>query len=60
MKKEKVIEALAQYFEIEPDEDTGVYDLTGYDWTSGCGFGGGVWLSLANIIDALENAGLIE
>lgn len=60
MEKEKVVSALAKYFEIEPEEETGNYDLSGYDWTSGCGFGGGIWLSLANVIEALENADLIE
>ena len=60
MNKDKVILALAEYFDIEPDDETGDYDLDSYDWSSGCSFGGGIWLSLANVVQALENAGLFD
>ena len=52
MTREEAIELLAEYFEIEPDEN-GEHDLNSYDWTSGCSMGGGVWLNLANVIEAL-------
>ena len=57
MDKEQVIKALAEYFNIRPDDD-GEYDLGDYDWTSGC-YSNGVWFSLANVVECLEKEGLI-
>lgn len=55
MDREEMIERLAEYFGIEPDEETGEYDLNDYEWQAGCSFGGGVWLNLANIIECLTD-----
>lgn len=51
MKKEEVIEALAEYFDIEPNED-GEYDLNDYDWEAGCK-SNGQWFSLKEVVRAL-------
>ena len=61
MDEREVIEALANYFGIEPDEETGEYNLKSYDWISGCSMGNGSdhWLTLANVIEALREGGLI-
>ena len=58
MDREEIINALAEYFGIEPSED-GEYDLTDYDWTAGCRFayGSDRWLSLANVVKALTERG---
>ena len=54
MTREEIIRRLADYYEIEPDEETGEYDLTDCDWTSGCrDFVTGKWLSLAEVVKAL-------
>ena len=53
MERTEIIEKLAEYFGIEPDEN-GEYDLDSYDWQSGCSFKG-TWLSLANIVDCLAD-----
>lgn len=57
MTKEELIEALADYFEVEiPDN---IY--RDYDWNSGCAMGDGrQWLTLANVVEAIERADLIE
>ena len=53
MDREEIIEKLASYFGLEPGED-GEYDLDSYDWQAGCSMGyGGLWLNLANVVDAL-------
>ena len=52
MDREEIIEKLAEYFGIEPDEN-GDYDLDGYDWQSGCSFKGR-WLNLATIVECLS------
>lgn len=57
MDKEQVIRALAEYFNIEAEED-GTYDLDDYDWTSGCRFNGR-WLCLKNVVECLLEEGII-
>lgn len=60
MDEREVIEALAVYFGIEPN-DEGEYDTRSYDWVSGCSMGNGSdhWLTLANVLEALREGGLI-
>ena len=55
MDREELIEKLAFYFGLEPDEETGEYELDSYDWQAGCSMGGGIWLNLANVVDALAD-----
>jgi len=56
MDRDEIIRRLAEYYRIEPDEETGEYDLDSYDWQSGCSMGiGGRWLCLANIVEALTD-----
>lgn len=52
MDRQEIIEALAVRFGIEPNEETGEYDLEDYDWQSGC-YINGEWLSLAEIVNCL-------
>lgn len=56
--KEEIVNALAERFGIEPDEETGKHDLNSYEWTAGCGgYNGDVsWLSLKNVVDVLADA----
>ena len=53
----EIIEALAEAFGIEPDENGG-YDLEGYEWRAGCGGYNGdySWLSLKNVVEVLADA----
>lgn len=53
MDREEIIERLADYFGIEPED--GDYDLDGYDWQSGAYLNGREWLSLAVIVDILAD-----
>lgn len=52
MERDEIIEALADYFGIEPNEE-GEYDLDDYDWQSGCSFNGR-WMNLATIVEILS------
>lgn len=52
--REMVMEALANYFGIEPDED-GTYDINSYDFTSGCYLNRDQWLSLKEIVYCMED-----
>ena len=55
MDREEIVEAVAQYFEVERDEE-GNYDTDTYDWQAGCYLGsGGKWLSLAEVVDCIED-----
>lgn len=61
MTKTEMINALARYYKIEPNED-GEYDFETTDWQGGCyidtyhdGETEYVWLSLANVVEALED-----
>ena len=55
--RDEIIEALAEAYGIEPNED-GKYDLNDYDWTAGCGgfHGDETWLSLKNVVNVLSDA----
>lgn len=56
MTRNDAIMALAEYFDLTPPEN--IY--TDYDWLSGCSMRCGRWLSLTNVIEALDNAYLFE
>lgn len=67
MTRNELIEALSEYFGAElPQMDAfGRYDLADYDWEAGCYSGTGrdgeaVWFSLRNVVEAIEEAGLLE
>lgn len=47
MERQEIMEALAQWFGIEPNEN-GEFDIDDYDWQAGCYVNGGRWLILAN------------
>lgn len=53
MTREEAIRRLAKYYGLEPEEESGEFDLDSYDWTAGCGDGEGRWISLANVIHAI-------
>ena len=53
MSREELMERLADWFGIEPDEN-GEYDITDYDWTSGC-YMNHTWFSLAEVVRCLED-----
>lgn len=56
MDRDEIIHRLADCYGIDPDEETGEYDLDSYDWQSGCGFNGSSrWLCLAEIVEALTD-----
>ena len=52
MTRAELIEKLAEYFEIEPNEN-GEYNLNDYEWVAGCRFNGDTWLNLKNIVECL-------
>ncbi len=58
MTRNDMIEALADYFGYDYpdiDPDTGEYDLENdYNWISGC-YAGHTWMSLKNVVYALED-----
>lgn len=57
MSKREVIMALAEYFGVDVPQDI----RRDYEWNSGCSFGnGGEWLTLANVVKALDNAYLLD
>lgn len=52
-----LLTALADYFGVE--EPNNIY--RDYDWNAGCSMGSGrPWLTLANVVEALEQADLID
>ena len=52
MTREEIMEALAEWFGIEPNED-GEYDIEDYDWQAGC-YMNRNWLSLAEVVKCIE------
>lgn len=52
MSKEEMIEALGRHYGCERN-DNGEYDLSDYDWQSGC-YKNGRLFSLADVVDILE------
>ena len=62
MPRHEVIEALANYFQIDIPMGG---DLSGsYDWCAGCTISGNDgeyrWLTLENVVDALDRAWLLS
>lgn len=53
MTRQEIMEVLAGWFEIEPNED-GEFDINDYDWQAGC-YHNGHWLSLAEIVKCIES-----
>lgn len=54
MDRQEIMEMLAEWFGIEPDED-GTYNIDSYDWQAGCSMGyGGRWLNLAEVVKCIE------
>lgn len=54
MERQEIMEALAVWFGIEPDEN-GEYDIDSYDWISGCYINGN-WLSLGEVVRCIEQS----
>ena len=52
MERQKIMEYLAEYFYIEPNED-GEFDINDYDWQAGC-YTNGKWFSLAEVVKCIE------
>ena len=53
MTKQDIRESVAARFGIQADEE-GRYDMTDYDWQSGC-YINGVWLCLAVVVELIED-----
>lgn len=53
MTREEIMEYVAEYFGIEPNED-GEHDIRDYDWQSGC-YINGKWFCLAKVVEMIEN-----
>ena len=53
MDRQEIMEMLANWFNVEPNED-GEYDINDYDWQAGCYNGNGKWFNLAEIVYCLE------
>lgn len=54
MSRERIIDLVAEWFNVHPDEN-GEYDLSSYEWQAGC-YHGNKWLSLAEIVDLIESS----
>lgn len=54
MTSKEVIEAVAEWYDIDPDDETGEYDLDSYDWTAGCNFDGH-WMCLKDVVGCIEH-----
>ena len=52
MDRQELMERLADWFGIEPDEN-GEFNINSYDWQAGC-YSNGSWLSLAEVVKCLE------
>lgn len=53
MTRKEIMEALADWFGIDPNED-GKYDIDSYDWQAGC-YKGRKWFSLAEVVECIES-----
>ena len=53
MDRQEIMQAVAEYFGLAPDEETGEYDINSYDWISGC-YINRRWLSLEEVVKCIE------
>lgn len=53
MERYEIMERLAAWFNIEPDEN-GEWDINDYDWQAGC-YMNHAWFSLSEVVKALED-----
>jgi len=53
MAREDIINMLADWFGIEPDEN-GEHDTDSYEWQAGC-YKNGHWFSLAEVVECLDS-----
>ena len=53
MDRQEIMEMLGEWFGIEPDEETGEYDIDSYDWQAGC-YMNHKWFSLAEVVRCIE------
>ena len=53
MDREEIMERVAEWFGIEPNED-GSYDIEDYDWQAGCYINGGKFLNLEQVVMCIE------
>ena len=54
MDRQEIMERVAEWFGIEPDEN-GEYDIDDYDWQAGCYINGGKFLNLGEVVRCIEN-----
>ena len=58
MDRQEIIECVAHWFGIEPDEGYYDYDTNSYNWQAGCYLSGstnGTFLNLAEVVDCIED-----
>ena len=54
MSREEIIQYVANWFGIEPNDD-GVYDLDDSDWTTGCrDYVTGKWFCLKEVVKCID------
>ena len=59
MSRQEIMERVARYFGVKPDED-GEYDISSYEWTAGCytnsknEYGETTFMSLAEFVKCIE------
>lgn len=53
MDKQKIMEYVAEWFDVEPDEE-GKFDIQDYNWQAGC-YHNHVWLNLAEIVSLIKH-----
>lgn len=61
MSKMELIRTLARYFNLDiPSNEEDIHNK--YEWVSGCSFGkwDTPWLTLENVVDAIEQSGLLD
>lgn len=49
-----IMQRIGEYFELEPENEDGTYNIHGYNWVSGCSMGNREWLTLAKIVGLAE------
>lgn len=53
MTREQIMEAVAEWFGIDPNDD-GKFDIDDYDWQSGC-YMNHTWFNLAEVVRCIES-----